>query len=360
MNKTKSIIYLLVLLFSSSAIAQYLDKPYPYRIKVKKSDRIRYNRNNNILQTLRLQTPVKSQGRRGTCSIFSATALLESYLLRKGLNREMIDLSEEWLEYLVMQGQTSDGSYTGKNFHLLKKWGTVREQVWPYDPSAWSLDFGKGQQECGPLTGVNQKSCLFGHRNPALLYASNEQLQDQNGALYDPEFAIIRSKATEFRDRLKASWGQLSRIYSITNENSIKDLLDRNIAVIVDMDFYYGAWNHSSAGKYGLLRDLNNWDKGIVDYPERGSLDRIESQKNRAGHSVVIIGYNDNIAVTYEKKMQNGEVKTFTRKGVYYFKNSWGKDSFGRSMVINGQAAPGYGMVTQDYAHEAGSFYVFQ
>jgi C1A family cysteine protease len=56
---------------------------------------------------------VKKQGKRGTCSIFTTVALVESHLKRKSLlngmnsnNYEEFNYSEEWLEYLAMRNKT--------------------------------------------------------------------------------------------------------------------------------------------------------------------------------------------------------------------------------------------------------------
>jgi hypothetical protein len=56
--------------------------------------------------------------------------------------------------------------------------------------------------------------------------------------------------------------------------------------------------------------------------------------------------------------MKDGSEKTFTYRGVYYFKNSWGATNFGVDFEINGVNYPGYGMMVQKYAHAEGSFYL--
>src|SRR4051794_14305458 len=61
-------------------------------------------------------TPVKSQAARGTCSIFSATGLLEAMLVIHGDFPNTVDLSEEWLEYVATRFHSSDGSTSDSNF----------------------------------------------------------------------------------------------------------------------------------------------------------------------------------------------------------------------------------------------------
>jgi C1A family cysteine protease len=138
-----------------------------------------------------------------------------------------------------------------------------------------------------------------------------------------------------------------------------RGLLDSGRPVTLDIDFYYGAWNHRKATEYGISRDQSQWEAGIVGYPESDTIDEQQSRIHRAGHSIVIVGYDDSVEVTTQIAMTDGSTKTFTRKGVYYFKNSWGTEKFGVKFSVEGKNFPGYGMITQDYAHDYGQFYKF-
>ena len=102
---------------------------------------------------------------------------------------------------------------------------------------------------------------------------------------------------------------------------------------------------------------MDHWSKGIIANPEEGSLDLEKSPTKRAGHSVLVVGYDDNRIVTKEIQMADGTRKTFTYKGVYYFKNSWGTSSFGKDFEVDGVNYPGYGMIVQKYADSLGSFF---
>src|SRR5690606_16702186 len=110
-----------------------LDPPYPVEIRpaldpslqkeeLERESAIRATLppRSDLEAMLEIHTPVRSQENRGTCSVFSAIAMLESMLIRQGYvaseEAESLDLSEEWLQYLATRYQTSDGSYASKNF----------------------------------------------------------------------------------------------------------------------------------------------------------------------------------------------------------------------------------------------------
>ncbi|MEM7647060.1 MAG: hypothetical protein AAF203_09135, partial [Pseudomonadota bacterium] len=139
----------------------------------------------------------------------------------------------------------------------------------------------------------------------------------------------------------------------------IQRSLDRGEVMALDVTFFYEAWNHRKAVDLGLNRDTNLWAQGVVSFPHPQSMDYQKSREDdvRAGHSVVIIGYDKDVEITREVKDQNGDLMTVTTKGVYYFKNSWGVDSFGVDFVLEETSFPGFGMISMDYAHRDGSFY---
>jgi hypothetical protein len=302
-----------------------------------------------------LQTPIKSQAARGTCSIFSATALLESMLVIQNKFSTNIDLSEEWLEYVIARNKTSDGSNSSSNFQALLTSSTVEEQYLPYIGETWKSvdDSFLAEQRCGSLTGRAQTSCLIAHRNPALMTATDSQLQSPQSELFDAEFFLARKKAKEFQSNLS---DLVKGNYFLSAEEA-KALLAKGIPVTMDMDFFYGAWNHRKATELGLERNMEHWDTGVVGYPEAGSLDVEVSMRERAGHSVVAVGYDDSVVVTKEVQMADGTLKTFKHKGVFYFKNSWGAASFGKDFTVDGENHPGYGVITQDYVNDYGTFY---
>ncbi|MBT3980314.1 MAG: C1 family peptidase [Bacteriovoracaceae bacterium] len=306
------------------------------------------------------QTLVKSQIARGTCSIFSATAMAESMLVIKRGFANTVDLSEEWLEYLAMKGKTGDGSHSYRNFNLLKRYGSPMESSLPYIGQEWkeTTNFPLQKERCDRLkefAGTNfYKSCLLGHRDEKLIQTSDQELSNPESKFYDLQFLNARTEAAQLRDQEFIMTGGY---YSVYSTYQVKGLLRQGIPLTLGITFYYGAWNHRYSDKYLIGRDYNNWIKGIVGYPEAGSKDAVESPKHPAGHSILIVGYDDNKVVTTKVKMENGEEKEFTYKGVYYFKNSWGTAEFGREFSLENESHPGYGMITYKYAHEHGGFY---
>jgi hypothetical protein len=69
------------------------------------------------------------------------------------------------------------------------------------------------------------------------------------------------------------------------------------------------------------------------------------------------VGYNDDEWVTVPTLMSDGTTRELRYRGVYYFKNSWGKAGFGSRFELEGVTAQGYGRITQRYAHEFGQFF---
>lgn len=334
----------------------YLDAPYPNLVKANNDAAFNKDlkRKSDTNAVIDLMTPVRSQMSRGTCSIFSATALVEGLMNIKGTGNSETDLSEEFLQYNVNAGSTSDGSYATKNFRAVTYNGMASETTLPYIGDDWT----KWQDEtankrCGYLTGTTKDSCLIVHHDPGHRYRTDAQLLDVTKPWYDPEFVAARQEGQQFKvENLIAA--TYSGIYSTAQ---VKMLLDRGIPVILESDFYYGAWNHRTADSLNIGRNLDHWNKGIVGYPFPGSMDRQQSPTKRAGHSILLVGYDDDVVINFPVKMADGSTKTFKLKGVYYFKNSWGTSSFGVDAEIDGVSRPGYGTITQQYAHDFASFY---
>src|SRR5262249_30002784 len=140
-----------------------------------------------------------------------------------------------------------------------------------------------------------QKSCLLGHRDPRLLTARENELTDPRSPLFDREFLAIREEATQSKARFLAAGA--AGTFFVGTTDQIKAQLRSGVPLTLDIDFYYGAWNHRKAEELGIGRDLNGWAHGIVGYPEVGSLDRAKSQADPAGHSVLIVGYDDSVTI---------------------------------------------------------------
>jgi hypothetical protein len=87
-------------------------------------------------------------------------------------------------------------------------------------------------------------------------------------------------------------------------------------------------------------------------------MDVMESHKQRAGHGILIVGWDDELEVDNVgadgKPILGADGKPTTQKGFYIFKNSWGTDIFG---VTNPNGA-GYGYISQKYIEKYGTAYV--
>jgi len=94
-------------------------------------------------------TPVKNQGARGTCHVFTATAIVEALWVKRekarGVSDPRLDLSEQWLQFMVKKptfdwSTTSDGGFVVDDLRMVKSKGHVPETAWKYDPRHWSDD----------------------------------------------------------------------------------------------------------------------------------------------------------------------------------------------------------------------------
>jgi|GEM_PF-545779 len=337
----------------------YLDAPYPKDVfvpqldlsaKFPSADFKSAATRNDVEGMIRIQTPVKSQGSRGTCSIFSATAMLESLLVSTArFSAAGTDLSEEWLEYVLMTANYSgtDGSNSPQNFQAFARTGSAIESLLPYLGDDWTTASTQlSARRCAGLQSIDLKRCLLGHRNPYLIGASDAELSTQGSPLFDLEFMRARQSAFELRDTYLRN-GQSGEI----SPADAKRLLIQGVAVTLDIDFFYGAWNHRLADTLGIGRSETEWLQGIVTFPAPGSADEAKSRQKPAGHSILLVGFDDDVVVTTRKIMTDGSIKEFTYRGVYYFKNSWGSGGFGTTFTLGGKIYPGYGMMVQDYPH---------
>ena len=317
-----------------------------------------------IEKVMSYQTSVKRQKSRGTCTIFSTLGLLESHLKRleilEGHSPVDWDLSEEWLEYLAMRNKTSEGSTTSTNMRLILSEGIATEEIWPYIGKKWLTvdDSPLAKERCDQLEGSTQLSCLWGHRAPQLLTLEDHLLNNPEHPFFDPEFVTIRKNAKENLKNLIKRNFKVRKSFKINDLKWVKSYLNKGFPLIMGTRLYYGSWNHSKTDKFDIQeRDKSKWYQGIVGYPEPGSKDKLICDEKGGGHSLIIVGYDDEKVIKTRMLMENGEWKEFTYKGVYYFKNSWGTHSFGRDFNFKGRSMPGYGMITQKYAHEYGRFF---
>ena len=89
------------------------------------------------------QSPVRDQGAKSTCTVFSTVALTEYFAIRAGAKNP--DFSEEYLFWLAKTKYASDlgsklnspFSKTLVNLKALYEDGVIPASVWPYQRSYW-------------------------------------------------------------------------------------------------------------------------------------------------------------------------------------------------------------------------------
>ncbi len=268
-----------------------------------------------------LQSPVKSQGGRGVCSIFSTVGLMEHLYISEGTLPGAPDFSEQFLQWSVKfevgDFPNTGGSSARSNLRAINQYGIVAEADHPYETSPWNTS--------------DDERCT-GDDRPTVCYTNGEP----------PQTALDA-------DRWRLPPGR----YVNSRPRSIKAFLTENrTAVIAGMTFFYQSWNHRrSTHKI----NSNYWSEGYVLYPN--DADKAKSLEKRVGHSILIVGWDDNLEV--ERVDENGDVmkdaegNPLTEKGFWLFKNSWGTGGFG----IRHEHGAGYGWLSMQYVQEYASVY---
>lgn len=267
------------------------------------------------------QSPVKSQGSRGVCSIFSTVALMEHLYIKEGTLREP-DFSEQFLQWSakVELGafRNTGGSSAGRNLEAINRYGIVDEATMPYESKPWTAS---NNPDCGKDEAERPVEChTNGH--PA------DEIKEEGRRWYLPRSRWVSSRV-----------------------NNIKAfMLNNETAVAAGMTFFYQSWNHRRSQ---LPTNSQYWSEGYVLYPN--AKDKEISLEKRAGHSILLIGWDDELEVPMvdeEGKQildENGEPQM--EKGFFLFKNSWGTSGFG----INNAFGAGYGWLSYRYVSEYAS-----
>ena len=264
------------------------------------------------------QSPVKSQGSRGVCSMFAATGLVENLYIKAGMPVSEADFSEQYMQWASKNLQrafpNTEGGTSEANLRTVITFGTVKEAVWPYESQPW--------------TSANDAACTGGENLPTKCYTNGEP----------PAAAASAQKY-----KLPSSrW---------LNTNSIKaHLTTKGTGVNVGLTVYYQAWNHRRST---LPIDADLWRKGIVTYPN--AEDKTKSLEQRAGHAFQIVGWDDDFEAPVRDKDNNPVIgpngQPLKEKGFFIFKNSWGTTSFG----VEHPSGAGYGYISYRYIHEYAS-----
>ncbi len=267
-------------------------------------------------ELLDFQSPVRSQGHRGVCSIFSTVALMEHLYVKEGSLPDP-DFSEQYLQWSakfeVDAFPSTSGSNANYNLQAIERFGIVDEATYPYQDDEW------GEADDAECDGEDDQ--------PTRCYTNGHPSDDVKSA---QKYFLPRSK-----------WLHPGDIKTHMNQEGT--------GVIVGLTFFYQSWNHR---KSELLRNLESWNQGFVTYPS--AKDKELSLVKRAGHSILLIGWDD------EQEMPtldaDGEPvlddagNVVNEKGCFVFKNSWGTSGFG----IASNWGPGYGCISYKYVEEYG------
>jgi hypothetical protein len=267
---------------------------------------------------VKFQSPVKSQGSRGVCSMFAATALMENLYIKAGMGVADADFSEQYMQWatknLTHSFPNTEGSTSNDNLRMVVQFGGIKEAEWPYESFPW--------------TAANDPACNGGQNLPTKCYTNGEPPASVN-------------QATKFK--LPATrW---------LNTGSLKaHLTGKGTGVNIGLDFFYQAWNHRRST---LPVDTALWQEGVVTFPNAD--DVTESHMHRAGHAIQIVGWDDDKEVTMRDKegkpVLDASGNPKKEKGFWIFKNSWGTAGFG----INHPTGAGYGWLSYKYVSQYGS-----
>jgi len=268
------------------------------------------------------QSPVKSQGSRGVCSIFSTVALMEHLYIKEGAVAP--DFSEQFLQWSVKSElgrfTKTSGSNGSANIEAIHRFGVVEEAVMPYETFAW---------------GASQ--------DPACAKSDDEDKER-------PTFCFTNGEpAEEILDARRWKLPSSSRWVS-SSANNIKAFLKENeTAVVAGMTFFYQSWNHR---KSPLPVNQQYKREGYVLYPNAKDLEH--GEEKGAGHSILIVGWDDELEVPVRdhegKVVLDEDGEPIVERGFFLFKNSWGTSAFGTSNPFGA----GYGWLSMRYVEEFG------
>ncbi|MFW5741244.1 MAG: proprotein convertase P-domain-containing protein [Myxococcota bacterium] len=268
------------------------------------------------------QSPIKSQGGRGVCSIFANVAYMEHLYIAEGTITAP-DFSEQFLQWSVKEEvrafRNTEGSNASRNLEAIYRFGIVEENAWPYESSKWS--------------SADDAACDGSDDLPTKCYTNGDP----------PETAMDAKR-----------WHLPRGRWINSSERSIKaHMHNKKQAVVVGGTFFYQSWNHRVSS---LPTNNSYWRKGYVTYPN--DLDKEKSLEKRAGHGFLLVGWDD----TLEVQKRDGEGNLLTdeqgnpdmEKGFFIFKNSWGTGSFG----VENPHGDGYGFISYRYVDEYLTAYV--
>lgn len=268
------------------------------------------------------QSPVKSQGSRGVCSIFAAVGLMEHLYKAEG-SSGVRDFSEQYLQWSVKEQvrgfPESEGSSAYYNLKAISDYGIVDEAKWPYESQPWGTS---RDPACTGKDGAPTR-CLTNGSPPA--------------AAADAE-----------KFRLPAG-----RYLNPSTHSTKAHMQSKRTGVVVGGTFFYQSWNHRRST---LPVNSEYWRQGYVLAPNAD--DVTESRKAEAGHEILLVGWDDALSVPKVdkagKQVLDSRGQPTMETGFFLFKNSWGTGSFG----VNNPKGDGYGWISYKYVKDHFSAYV--
>jgi C1A family cysteine protease len=271
---------------------------------------------------LATQSPVKNQNRRGVCTIFTTTALMEHLYIVAGMDAP--SFSEQYLQWSVKAQlgvlPNSEGSNIDDNILAVNQYGIVTEDVDPYRGTQWTAADDPDCKPDGTETQQLPMTCWTqGDPTPGMQAASRYFL---------PAGRYLST--TDIKMHMTAT----------------------GTAVAVAIPIYYQAWNYP----HKLPTTWDDYYAGTIRYPNDDDI--ADSNGDPAGHGILLVGWDDDLAFQKvdkdDKPIVDADGKPVMETGFYIFKNSWGTTSFGK----NNPAGQGYGYIPERYIADFASAYV--
>ncbi|GAB4215562.1 MAG: hypothetical protein OHK0013_41250 [Sandaracinaceae bacterium] len=276
---------------------------------------------------LAIQSPVRNQGRRGTCTIFSTTALMESLYIQEGtiMNPDFSEQFLQWSTKVELRRFTDgEGSNNQVNLEAISRFGIVEEAMWPYETAAW----GPAQDPMCTGEEASRPTRCFTNGDP-------------------PEMARMAQRFT-----LPAGRWINSRRSSIQSY-----MVNNRLPVVVSGTFFYQAWSH---GGSMLPTSPENRRRGIVQYPN--AEDQTDSRMRPAGHGILLVGFDSEMRVQRINGMGQPEVDAMGNpvyeQGFYLFKNSWNNTWATEQVPGTIEHPAGFGWISMRYVEEFMQAYV--
>ena len=269
-----------------------------------------------------IQSPIRNQGRRGTCTIFATVALMESLYIREGTIMSP-DFSEQYLQWSVkteVRAFTStSGSNPQQNLDAISRFGIVEESAWPYEESEW------GTAEDPECTGDARPTRCYTNGAPPASATGAQRFNLPRGQWINPSPRSIKGH-----------------------------MVSTHTPVVVSGNFFYQAWNH---GRSTLTTNAEYSANGYVLAPNEADIADSGGDR-RAGHGYLLVGWDDNLSVGRVDGAGQPELDAdgapVMETGFFLFKNSWGVGRFGR----NNPHGVGYGWISYRYVQEHLTAYV--